>query len=346
MKKKMYSRGFTLVELLVTLAMTAILTASVYGIFGVQAQRKAVEQKSIEMQQNARVAIDAIARDMRMAGFWGCMTPGNFKNTVSGYEDDILLQMNPVIGENNLDDDNPYGAKLNTDLLVLSYADGNGAVPVAAPYMPNQAAALHVADPGSLRQGDIALVSDCSFTTVFQITQINDNGNPSNRDYTIVHNQSQGQGTPNPGNWDQSLGYSYGAGSHLYPMGAKYYWVNSQDQLMSSMGGFNTVTNSFEANFNEQIIAENVEDLQLEYGMDSNGDGRPDQWEAANAVSNWSNVIAVRIFLLAKSAKMEKDYNNAHVYAFADRPSQQYSYNDRYHRLLLQRAVTLRNRTM
>jgi len=336
---KTNSCGYTLVELLVTLAMTAILTASVYGIFGVQAQRKAVEQKSIEMQQNARVAIDAIARDMRMAGFWGCMTPGSFKNTVRGQEGDILLQMNPVTGLNNLAADNAYGAKQNTDLLVLSYADGNSGIPVDLPYMEDPSAAIHLASAGTLQSGDVVLVTDCDFTSVFQITQINDSGR------SCVHSSNHGQGTPNPGNSEKDLGHEYGAGSYVYPMGAKYYWVNAQNQLMSSMGGFDTATNTFQTDFNEQTIAENIEDLQIQYGLDSSGDGRPDQWLSGDAVTNWINVIAVRIFLLARSGKMDKDYNNAHVYTFADRPAP-HSYNDRYHRLLLQRAVTLRNRTM
>ena len=331
--------GFTMVELLVTLAMTAILTASVYGIFGVQAQRKAVEQKSIEMQQNARVAIDAIARDMRMAGFWGCMTPGNFKNTVRGQESDIFLQMNPVLGLNNLTSDNPYGAKANTDLLVLSYANGDSGIPVDPPYMNTSSADIHLASAGDLQAGDVVLVTDCAFTSVFQITHINDSGR------SCVHSSNQGQGTPNPGNSEKDLGHVYGPGSYVFPMGAKYYWVNPQNELKASMGGFDTSTNTFKNDFNVQTIAENIEDLQLQYGVDSDNDGRPDQWYAGSNVPNWSNVIAVQIFLLARSAKMEKDYNNAHVYSFADRPAP-HSYNDQYHRLLLQRSVTLRNRTM
>lgn len=331
--------GFTLVELLVTLAMTAILTASVYGIFGVQAQRKAVEQKSIEMQQNARVAIDAIARDMRMAGFWGCMTPGNFKNTVRGQESDIFLQMNPVQGLNNLLAGNAYGAKANTDLLVLSYANGDSGILVDPPYMNTSSADIHLASAGNLKAGDVVLVTDCAFSSVFQITHINDSGR------SCVHSSNHGQGTPNPGNSEKDLGHVYGAGSYVYPMGAKYFWLNQQNELKASLGGFDTATNTFKTDFNVQTIAENIEDFQLEFGLDSNNDGRPDQWYSGDNVPNWTNVIAVQIFLLARSAKMEKDYNNTHVYAFADRPAP-HSYNDQYHRLLLQRSVTLRNRTM
>lgn len=332
-------KGFTLVELLVTLAMTAIITASVYGIFGVQAQRKAVEQKSIEMQQNVRVAMERIARDMRMTGFWGCMTPGNFKNTVRGQEGDALLQMTPVFGINNAAADNAYGARQGTDILVLSYANGDSGIPVDPPYMNTNSADIHLASAGDLEKGDVVLVTDCEFTSVFQITQINDSGR------SCVHNSSQGNGTPNPGNSEKDLGHKYGAGSYVYPIGAKYYWVTPQNELKASMGGFDTTTNTFRTDFNTQTIAENIEDMQLQYGVDSNSDGRPDQWNPAAGVSDWNSVIGVQIFLLAKSSKMEKDYTNNHVYAFADRPAAG-PYNDRYHRLLLQRLITLRNRTM
>lgn len=337
--------AFTLVELLVTLAMTAIIAGAVYGIFGVQVQRKKVEQKSIEMQQNARVALDLIARDMRMSGFWGCMTPGAFKNTVRGQDADVLLQMVPVFGYNNLPADNSLSAKANTDVLVLSYADSEGSAPVTTPYMPDNSAAIHLANPGNLEEGDIALISDCSFTSIFQITQLNDNGNPNDRKYVLVHNQSQGHGTPNPGNWDQNLGHSYGSGSSVYPIGARYYWVTPQNELRMSMGGFDFATNTYKTDFNVQTVAENIEDLQLRYGEDSNNDGRPDQWYSGDNVASWGNVIALEVSLLARSSKMEKDFRNTHIYSFADRPTP-HAYNDRYHRLLMQRVITLRNRTM
>lgn len=62
-------RGFTLTEVLVTLAMTGLLTASMFSVY-LSMQRTTYNQEDIvDTQQSLRVAMDAIARDIRMAGF-------------------------------------------------------------------------------------------------------------------------------------------------------------------------------------------------------------------------------------------------------------------------------------
>jgi type IV pilus assembly protein PilW len=63
-------------------------------------------------------------------------------------------------------------------------------------------------------------------------------------------------------------------------------------------------------------LAEGIEDLQLEYGLDANDDGAPDRYlDAPNpalgtAYGEWSNVMAVRIFLLARSIDAEPGYTD------------------------------------
>ena len=58
-------------------------------------------------------------------------------------------------------------------------------------------------------------------------------------------------------------------------------------------------------------LAEGVEDLQVEYGIDANGDGTPDRYLVAPdpalgaGFGEWSNVMAVRLYLLARSIDVE-----------------------------------------
>lgn len=69
------------------------------------------------------------------------------------------------------------------------------------------------------------------------------------------------------------------------------YYVNAGNQLMCAGNG---------AGGAAQVFAEGVEDLQLIYGVDSNGDRTVDQYTAAPA--NWGQVITAQVCLLLRSA--------------------------------------------
>jgi prepilin-type N-terminal cleavage/methylation domain-containing protein len=61
--------GFTIIELLVTLSISSILIAAAYRTFAGQHKVYHVQNQVMEMQQGVRVAMDILARDIRMAGF-------------------------------------------------------------------------------------------------------------------------------------------------------------------------------------------------------------------------------------------------------------------------------------
>ncbi len=62
-------RGFTLVELLVAMAMGLVVLGAVLNIFIHQNQTNAVQQEVVYAQQNVRSAMDLMARDIRSAGY-------------------------------------------------------------------------------------------------------------------------------------------------------------------------------------------------------------------------------------------------------------------------------------
>jgi prepilin-type N-terminal cleavage/methylation domain-containing protein len=62
-------KGTTLIELLIALGISAILIAALYRIFISQHKTYAVGEQTVDVQQNARAAINRMIRDIRMAGF-------------------------------------------------------------------------------------------------------------------------------------------------------------------------------------------------------------------------------------------------------------------------------------
>jgi len=70
------SAGFTLIELMVAIALTGILSAAVFSLFVSQNRTFNSQEQTVSMRQNLRVSLDFIERDIRTAGY----DPGNTGN--------------------------------------------------------------------------------------------------------------------------------------------------------------------------------------------------------------------------------------------------------------------------
>ncbi|HTF99566.1 MAG TPA: prepilin-type N-terminal cleavage/methylation domain-containing protein [Nitrospirota bacterium] len=69
------SRGFTLIELLMVLAMLGIVMGAMYSLY-ISHQRTAyTSDETVEVQQNLRIAMDSMSRDIRIAGL--LLAPGS-----------------------------------------------------------------------------------------------------------------------------------------------------------------------------------------------------------------------------------------------------------------------------
>ncbi len=62
-------RGFSLAELLITLTISTLVLAGVYQIFISHQKAFALREQIAEMQQNARIGMDMLVRELRMAGY-------------------------------------------------------------------------------------------------------------------------------------------------------------------------------------------------------------------------------------------------------------------------------------
>jgi prepilin-type N-terminal cleavage/methylation domain-containing protein len=65
----MNQKGLTLVELLVAMVVAGLLGAGVYRTFAGQQHTYQVQDQVVDLQQNARMAINRMTRELRMAGF-------------------------------------------------------------------------------------------------------------------------------------------------------------------------------------------------------------------------------------------------------------------------------------
>ena len=61
--------GFSLVELLVAMTIGTVVLGAMYNVFTVQNKTFSIQEQIVEMQQNARAAMDMMSREIRMAGY-------------------------------------------------------------------------------------------------------------------------------------------------------------------------------------------------------------------------------------------------------------------------------------
>ena len=86
--------GLTLIELLIALVLSGILIAALYRIFISQQKSYTVQNQVVDMQQNARIAIGQMTREIRMAGCGGNIL-AIFGN-INGFTDIITPANNSI----------------------------------------------------------------------------------------------------------------------------------------------------------------------------------------------------------------------------------------------------------
>ena len=79
--------GFTMVELLVAIAVAAVVMAAVYTVYKTQQDSYIAQEQVVEMQQNVRGSLYQMVRDLRMSGFNRLRAPN-----VGGF----LTQLQPM----------------------------------------------------------------------------------------------------------------------------------------------------------------------------------------------------------------------------------------------------------
>jgi prepilin-type N-terminal cleavage/methylation domain-containing protein len=97
-------RGFTLIELLIVMALLGLLMTAVYSLYSTHQKAAYTEDEVVEVQQNLRIAMDSITRDIRLAGFLiprtGVYTPIN-----AGLTSNATGTLQPLPAPNNVNSD-------------------------------------------------------------------------------------------------------------------------------------------------------------------------------------------------------------------------------------------------
>ncbi|WP_447970278.1 PilW family protein [Nitrospira sp. M1] len=62
-------QGFTLIEVVITLALSVVTVGTIYTVYSSQVRAQVARDDTLDMQQHARAAMDVVVRELKMAGY-------------------------------------------------------------------------------------------------------------------------------------------------------------------------------------------------------------------------------------------------------------------------------------
>ena len=350
-------RGLSLVEIMVALAVGVILLAGVIQIYASTKSTYRLQDNLARMQENGRFALNFLTRDVRMAGYHGCTNFGPVTNTLNNaaslqYDFSVGLT-----GFNNVGASPPavlsaagVVPRAGTDVVVVRRNSDDPIRVVKNNSSAQLFAEVISQEPGGcadgtdkisgLCEGDILMVSDCRKSRIFQAGTLQVTGTPP--DVNIAHPASG-----DPGNAISSWGGAsapeeeqFSDDAEIVRIGTYAYFIS--DKLVN--GATISVLNRYDGGQIFELV-EGVEDMQVVYGEDTDGDRTADVYRDANAVFDWEAVVSARIHLLLRSndnnlTEAPADY----VFIGATIAGSSLPSDDRHMRREFTATVTVRNR--
>ena len=293
------SRGFSLVELMVALVIAAIVLLGLAAYF-VSSSRNFSETERVSRQiENGRYAAALLSEEVRHAGFYGevgnvvnlpagsgIALPGALPNPCDTAIANVRAALSlPIQG---VDNDKPACLSdyvTGTDVLVIRRSN-------------TETVAATSAGPAA-GTGYYTQVALCATApVVFQMVQSG---------FTL---QDKDCATARPVR--QYHVYIYYIGSCSIATGSNGFCANSDNPLptlkRAELAAGGTIKTS--------PLVEGIENLQIEYGVDTNNDGAPELYKANPAnVTEWSQVVSMRLHLLARNADVTPGFTDTKTYS-------------------------------
>lgn len=329
--------GISLVELMISVALGLALMSGVLQVFLSNKNVYTTQQGMSRIQENGRLAMEFMSKDVRIAGYFGCHRPltrqilgadldmgglhTDFNQGVFGYDSfadlpngvvaDLGAGINPV----------PLGNTAN--ILVVRSASQAG-VPVSA--INTNDSVFGYANTGltngclnGICPGSAAMISDCSKARIFQAFNV---GVAANL-LTVDHFGGWGGGVNPLENF---------INGEIMPVNTTVYFL--------ALGANGNPSLWQKTNNDDPLeLFEGVEQMRITYARGANSD-----YELASALGpvNWPDVTSVRIELVARSLQ-NNVLDESQPYTFAGVPVIPAA-NDRFLRQVFSTTVGIRSR--
>jgi len=295
-------RGFSLVELMVAITVGLILMTGVVQMFLSSKTVFSTQQGISRVQETGRLAMDFLSKDIREAGYMGCLSRYNPISYFSTLNDPnaFLVDFQTGIEATSAAPDSLNITPLSdTPVLIVRTANAGGASllennnPTSAQMFVENTGQTGAGCWSGVCEGDILVLTDCAKARVFQATGVT--GSEGNSKVNIVHSQ---QGSMTPGNrfasWGDSPTAQFEEGGEVIKIRTLVYYLAENSSGRPAL--------FVKEGYQDPVeLLEGIENMHLQFGVDSSANGRVDNYVELASVSNWDNVLAVRLELLVQS---------------------------------------------
>jgi type IV pilus assembly protein PilW len=312
-------RGFTLVELMISLAVGLVLLGGLVNVFVGSSRTHAELKKAAEHTENGSMAMWLLGKDAYAAGYFGefyllpqpgAALPDPCATTVPELYAALAF---PVQGY-----DAPPASPLaclsnndfvpGTDILVIRRADSTALAPTDAP-ITNEVYLQGMATTAEVQMGagtpvGTTLKADGTLADIFKKdgSTAADSRKLNVRIYFVAPCSVPGDGG------DSCTGASDDGGNPIPTL---------KRLELTAVGGVTA--------WRIVPLVEGVQNLQIDYGIDNLpatqnlataqfGDGAPDVYVASPATADWPNVVSLKVHMLARATQPTLGYTDVKTY--------------------------------
>lgn len=308
--------GFSLVELMVALGLSLLLLAGVVAIFSSSRVAYESTDQLSRVQETGRFALDQLSRHIRSAGFTGCSRQPTAIASALNAKTNASLEYGfvdspPVLGYDTSGAGN-WSPALDPTIQALTPSEDSDVLVVrgarldVVPMQVNQdmvgedgitldptgtlvvksASSINGIQPGV---GTVLMAYSCEGVSFFF----------ANAAGTTLNRPISDQDTT-PGNVTNSTSYPFLKAAEVVPVETVIYYVGAASAPAPE--GMTSLWRKAGAANAEELV-QGVERMQVEYGVDLQGDRVVDEYRPASTVGNWDRVLSVRIAMLVSSVQ-------------------------------------------
>ncbi len=316
-------RGLSLVEIMVALVIGMLTLAGLLTLFTQNKRTFMQDEQFVRMQDNARFALSELEKDLAMAGFWGDMF-------------------------------NPAGIVRDDDSLVLATDCGPGAIedwmyqildPVsgessALTHLDNATGLAATASHTCIDAAEVVAGSDVVGIKRLEGRELAGPLVPSrvylrtNGTVGVLYQEPMSATPP----------VTIGPPFTQWRYSPRIYYVRDFSEVPGD--GIpalcrKVLDGGAGPGMVSECLASGVERLQVEFGLDEDGDGRPDSFLANPTLAQMQLAVTARIELLARTAEPDPRFVNDSTYRLGNAPA--YTPNDNFRRRVYTTTVYIRN---
>lgn len=358
--KKKPQGGMTLVELMIALAIGSVILAAMAILFAVTHNTREELERHSRQIENGRFAIERLRDEARLAGFYGevlpkdvhFITPDAGVFGASACDPNFAWDNEITVAEATAAGEAADWLKnhVHAPAAVLGVDDVAAGAPI--PCVANAKAGSDVLVLRRLATVETAVETGTSNSLYLQSSFCNADAAP----FVFAAAPSASQATVfnlRP-RYCATIPTGSPAQSPLRRMHTSVFFLASCSNCSGSGDGIptlkrvdyqsgNGVLNAASA----EVVVEGIESLQVEYGVDADDNGYPDlPYLTADAVTDWSQVVAIRLFVLSRSLTQRPEYgidNKSYVLASDGTALPGVPFGDRYRRQLMSTMLQVGN---